>query len=506
MRALAGFTLSLLLFSHVRAWGLGVPAAYDFDGDGVADIAVYHRAAGNWFIRESADGASRLQNWGWGEAVPVAGDFDGDGVTDVAVYHRPAGDWYIQESSTGNLRLQNFGWAEAQPVPADYDGDGTTDLAVYHRLSGNWFLLMSTDGFLLQNWGWVRARPVPGDYDGDGKADLVVYDPEFGDWYIRQSTDVSLRLVNWGWFEARPVCGDFDGDDTADLTVYHPPSGNWFILQSATGSGREQNWGWVEAGPVAADYDGDGIDDIAVYHPPSGEWFILPSAGGGLFQQNWGWVEARAVPAYGNGATEYLKVHSHGNSITFGRGSSSDGPQTGYPILLERKLEGSHGGDFVSFNFGVPGETTSEGRARLNRNLAASQPNVLLLMEGTNDHFFETDFGVIENNLRSMVAAAQAQGIFVVIATIPPVISNGTTDRSEQQERIVAFNPRIYAIAADFGIPVAPVFETLTAVPGWQSLLMEQSSGNHPNDLGYLFVRDAFFNALTPFINAGVAF
>jgi len=103
-----------------------------------------------------------------------------------------------------------------------------------------------------------------------------------------------------------------------------------------------------------------------------------------------------------------------------------------------------------------------------------------------------------------MVFTAQRHGVQVVIATIPPVISNQYRNRSGQQARIQAFNPRIYQIAADYGIPLALVYESITAVPGWEQNLMHQPSANHPNDAGYQFVRDAFFDAVADGINYGL--
>ena len=38
------------------------------------------------------------------------------------------------------------------------------------------------------------------------------------------------------------------------------------------------------------------------------------------------------------GGTKDLIILAFGDSITYGMGSSSDGPETGYPILLEKKL------------------------------------------------------------------------------------------------------------------------------------------------------------------------
>ena len=43
-----------------RQWGLNgdVPVADDYDGDGVADLAVYRPSTGEWFVRPSS-GARR---------------------------------------------------------------------------------------------------------------------------------------------------------------------------------------------------------------------------------------------------------------------------------------------------------------------------------------------------------------------------------------------------------------------------------------------------------------
>lgn len=494
---------SILLVAAAPAFAAQTPA-YDFDGDGKSDISVFHREAGDWYIRQSQTDSLRLLNWGWSELTPVPGDYDGDGKVDVAVYHRRTGDWFILLSQTGALRVQNWGWFEATPVQADYDGDGKTDVAVFHRKTGNWYIQLSTTGTLwLRNWGWSASRPVPADYDGDDTDDICVYHPDSGTWYILQSSNGALRTESLGWAEARPVCGKFDADNRADPAVYHPPSGNWHILESTTGQVRIQNWGWSAAGPVPADYDGDGRTDIAVYHHAKGNWYIRHSQSGAFILQNWGWSASRAVPSYAKGSAENIRTHHHGDSITYGRGSSSDGPATGYPILVEKKAEASHGGDFTAFNFGEPGETTSEGLQRLLANLIQTDSKVLFLMEGTNDMFNNTAFSVVERNLRNMVAIGQSRGMLVVIATIPPVITNEYRDRSAQQQRTISFNPRIYNIARDYHIPVAPVFEAITAVPGWEQLLMDQESANHPNDLGYQVVRDTFLNALIPYLNNG---
>jgi hypothetical protein len=87
-------------------------------------------------------------------------DFDGDGKADISVFRRSDGFWYIMKSS-GGFSFTKWGLARDVSVPGDYDGDGRTDVAVYRHgealgtlINNAWYILRSSDNtFLIRDWG-----------------------------------------------------------------------------------------------------------------------------------------------------------------------------------------------------------------------------------------------------------------------------------------------------------------------------------------------------------------
>jgi hypothetical protein len=197
---------STLGLSNSQQYGwptFAMPAVSDYDGDGKSDIAVLQDVPGwgtLWAVLLSGGGQIRQDLTtlipkanAYDTLLPAPGDYDGDGRADIAVFHSATATWDILQSSNGVLRKQPaFGWpGVATPVPADYDGDGKADISVFHPATGgfpsDWYFIFSRTGAVvsLSQPTW-RAGDVatPMDFDGDGRVDPVVYRPSTGQYIV----------------------------------------------------------------------------------------------------------------------------------------------------------------------------------------------------------------------------------------------------------------------------------------------------------------------------------
>jgi len=186
-------------------------------------------------------------------------------------------------------------------------------------------------------------------------------------------------------------------------------------------------------------------------------------------------------------------------------GLFSLGPTHSYPFKLNDMLTSRFRSQTITVvNEGWPGETASLAQApldgrpigeiRLPGELLKHQPQVLLLMEGTNDLYFGHDAGVPDAiaALDRMVDEAQRRGIEVFIATIPPQRSGRRPDRTAVVPHIPTLNNEIRALASRRGATLVDVFAVLN-----QNLNLYIGVDDlHPTDAGFTLIADTFFAAI----------
>lgn len=300
-------------------------AAFDYDGDGIADVAVRRASTFYWYVKNSGtdnfnssrqDGIQR-EKFGLRDSdIPVPADYDGDGITDFAVRRSSNYTWYVLNSSGDNtnsskndgIQREVFGQNDEDiPVAADYDGDGIADFAVRRPSNYTWYVKNSSGGnYNSANEDGIQRIvfgqnsediPVPGFYDEDNIADFAVYRNSNNTWYVKNSSGTNynssrsdaIQRVTIGQDGDIPVPADYDGDGITDFAVRTPSSYTWTIRESSTGETVTKTFGRDEADiPVPADYDGDGKADIAVRRGSNQIFYILNSSDGEIQRISFG--------------------------------------------------------------------------------------------------------------------------------------------------------------------------------------------------------------------------
>ena len=187
-----------------------------------------------------------------------------------------------------------------------------------------------------------------------------------------------------------------------------------------------------------------------------------------------------------------------------------------YPDDLQSALQARYQQQHVSVtNAGCPGETLSDpGRFidKMNcRGIRADDPSafrrftslaslhqwdVVLLMEGSNDvNLAAGDSTVLPTAigyLRQMIDAGKANGMRVIVATVPPMVPPGAFSRAKGAAVVPTFNDQVRALAMSEGVPLAEVYQAF----GSDAPTLIGFDGLHPNPDGYKRVADTFLAAI----------
>lgn len=198
------------------------------------------------------------------------------------------------------------------------------------------------------------------------------------------------------------------------------------------------------------------------------------------------------------------KFLAFGDSITNGRCNAGGQMCPPYADRLRELLVTRYTRQqFTVTSSGVNGETASNdvlglldraGEDRLPIDLTRERPEVLLLMEGTNDLFHDPVTGASRAilALSRMIDMALGQGAMVFIATIPPQRENGPIGRTEVARLIPGFNVQLKSMATAKGATVVDVNAAMSAD-------LDRYIGNddlHPTAEGLRLIGETFYAAI----------
>ena len=239
-------------------------------------------------------------------------------------------------------------------------------------------------------------------------------------------------------------------------------------------------------------------------------WASAPHAGRalvvgvGLFLGTAGPALAGACPGAGHApivspalteasrrGTQDLLIIAFGSSSTAGSGASD--AAHAYPALLQARLRAALGSRVTVLNRGIGGEDADNMLARLDRDVIAQHPQIVIWQVGANAAMRQMDPDRFAVFVRDGIARLRQAGIEVVL------MDNQRAPRIAASPAHQRFDDTLAAIAAT--TPGVSLFSRGRLMDGWAaagvppaSLLIQD--GLHHNDRGYACLADALAEAL----------
>jgi lysophospholipase L1-like esterase len=264
----------------------------------------------------------------------------------------------------------------------------------------------------------------------------------------------------------------------------------------------------------------DGAPVAVSFNPPQASGGVAPvsatcSAESGSFSVGSTNVTCQATDARGQTAScnftvavrppprlRFTRFLSFGDSLTSGEVGLDAMrriflPNESYPAVLQRRLAARYTFQTPTvLNEGIGGELASEGGlSRFRTVLVRNRPEVVLLMEGTNDLLDRPDIGrgadrAIEA-LKRMIQEAKGLNVTICLATIPPQRAGGLRHRDTVAQLIPIFNDRIRVLAAVENVILIDVYDAMK-----DDLSLIGIDDLHPTLRGYDVIAGVYFEAI----------
>lgn len=190
-------------------------------------------------------------------------------------------------------------------------------------------------------------------------------------------------------------------------------------------------------------------------------------------------------------AGEPLTIVALGSSSTEGAGASS--PQASYPNQLEAALQSKLPGvELRVINAGKSGETSQDMLARLEADVLAHDPDLVIWQAGGNEVLLGRDPAAFLAFMRQGLRRLRQAGIDVVL------MDNQRAPRILDAPASAPFEAAMQALAQEERVPL---FARSRLMRGWQAAGLAPgevlaSDGLHHNDRGYACLANALAAAL----------
>jgi lysophospholipase L1-like esterase len=149
-------------------------------------------------------------------------------------------------------------------------------------------------------------------------------------------------------------------------------------------------------------------------------------------------------------------------------------------------------------NRGIGGQTTPQMLLRFRADVVALKPRAVHIMTGTNDIAGNTGPSTVDdfrNNVMSMVEVAKANGIDVLLGSIPPAAAFSWAPDLKPAPRVRELNAWLQEYAAQQDLTYIDYYTALAGADG--ELRSELGNdGVHPNREGYVIMRRLLEEAL----------
>lgn len=244
-----------------------VGPAFDYDGDGRADRAIWRPSERRFYVEPSSSPSEVRQSRVFPEGShPAPGDYDGDGLWDDAAWIQVGSDTrfeIIHSSGAPDRSVVFDGFSATHAVSGDFDGDGRHDPGVYAAEAagaGCWLIARSRDGRQELHLGRAGDIPTLFGWRGDRSTGFALFRPSSLEVLRRGSA-----TFRFGSPDDDPVTADYDGDGIEDYGVRRSQDRTWYIRQSSDQRVVVTRFGCANDVPVAADFDGDLKVDLAIF-------------------------------------------------------------------------------------------------------------------------------------------------------------------------------------------------------------------------------------------------